>query len=68
MTTTKTTPSEPTGTQPIDDYKNVTPLEWAEYEFATTEYDYKIHPDAAKTIRSIFRRLYGESRTQDQMG
>jgi len=30
---------------------------WAEYEFATTEYDYRIHPDAAKTIRTMFRRL-----------
>lgn len=30
--------------------------EWAEYEFATIEYDYHIHPQAASMIRSIFDR------------
>lgn len=39
------------------DYDGVTPLEWAEYEFATVEYDYKIHPRAAEAIRAIFKRL-----------
>jgi hypothetical protein len=39
------------------DYDNVTPLEWAEYEFATIEYDYEIHPEAAKAIYEILKRL-----------
>jgi len=39
------------------DYEDVTPLEWAEYEFATIEYDYRIHPVAASAIRGIFERL-----------
>lgn len=55
MKTLRTTPSEPTGTKPTD-YDAVSPADWAEYEFATIEYDYKIHPDAAKRIRGIFRR------------
>ncbi len=42
------------------DYDDVTPLEWAEYEFATIEYDYKVHPDAAKSILNIFKRLYND--------
>ena len=40
------------------DYDKVTPLEWAEYEFATIAYDYKIHLDAIKSISNIFKRLY----------
>lgn len=42
------------------DYESMTPLDWAEYEFATIEYDYKIHPGAARAIREIFKRLYDE--------
>ena len=42
------------------DYDDVTPLEWIEYEFATIEYDYKIHPDAAKRIIKLFERLYND--------
>ena len=34
-----------------------TPLEIAEYRFATIEYDYKIHPKAAQEIRDIFKQL-----------
>jgi len=33
-------------------------LEIAEYQFATIEYDYKVHPDAAEAIRRIFKQLY----------
>ncbi len=44
-----------------DDYKDVTPIEWVEYEFATIEYDYKIHPEAAKRIMALFKRLAKES-------
>lgn len=29
----------------------------AEYEFATIEYDYKVHPDAARRIRLLFDQL-----------
>lgn len=39
------------------DYDDVTPLEWAEYEFATIVYDYGIPADAATAIRAIFIRL-----------
>lgn len=40
------------------DYEALTGLDWAEYEFATIEYDYNIHPNAANSIRAIFERLY----------
>lgn len=40
-----------------DDYADVTPLQWAEYEFATIEYDNNISPKAAQAIRAIFVRL-----------
>lgn len=40
------------------DYKNVTEREWVEYEFSTIEYDYQVHPEAAKRIRLLFDRLY----------
>lgn len=40
------------------EYEDMTALDWAEYEFDTIEYDYKIHPEAAKAIRSLFKRLY----------
>lgn len=43
-----------------NDYYDATKLDWAEYEFATIEYDYRIHPDAAKRIRQIFKALYGQ--------
>lgn len=48
--------------QYIDDntYEAMTQLDWAEYEFATIEYDFRIHADAAKAIRNIFKRLYDE--------
>lgn len=39
------------------DYDDVTPLEWAKYEFATIEYDYKVHPEAAKRILNLLERL-----------
>ena len=57
MTTTKITPSEPTGTKPTE-YEEASELDWAGYEFATIEYDYKIHPEAAKRIQQLFVRLY----------
>lgn len=38
----------------------MTPLESAEYEFATIEYDYNIHQNAAERILAIFRRLAKE--------
>ena len=47
-----------------DDYANVTELEWAEYEFETIEYDYQIHPKAAKIIRNLFKRLYNAAPNQ----
>ncbi len=40
------------------DYDEMTELDWAEYEFGTVEYDYKVHPEAARIIRLIFKRLY----------
>lgn len=40
------------------DYEALTELDWAEYEFATIEYDYNIHANAANSIRAIFERLY----------
>lgn len=40
-----------------NDYKDVTPLEWAEYEFATIWYDYCIPKPAAEAILDIFKRL-----------
>lgn len=42
------------------EYESMTQLDWAEYEFATIEYDYKIPPKAAEAIRTIFKRLYDE--------
>ena len=44
----------------MDEYESMTQLDWAEYEFATIEYDYMIHPKAAISIRAIFKRLYDE--------
>ncbi len=44
----------------LDDYAEVTPLEWAEYEFDTVAYDYKIPEKAAATIRNIMKRLANE--------
>jgi hypothetical protein len=41
----------------VTDYDNVTPLEWAEYEFATIEYDFRIPLKAAQGIREIMKRL-----------
>lgn len=39
------------------DYDDVTPLEWANYEFATVEYDYKISSEAADRIYRIMEEL-----------
>lgn len=41
-----------------DDYTHLTELDWAEYEFATIEYDFRIHPIAAERIRHLFKRLH----------
>lgn len=46
----------------VSDYDRVTPREWAEYEFATIEYDYRIPAPAAKAIRSILDRLAKEGK------
>ena len=54
--TNKTSQLEQTGIKHTD-YDAVTPLEWAEYEFATIAYDYQIHQKAAIAIREIFKRL-----------
>lgn len=40
------------------EYAGCTELDWAEYEFATIEYDYKVHPDAARRILELFKKLY----------
>jgi hypothetical protein len=32
-------------------------LDIAEYQYATIEYDYRIHPDASKAILKIFENL-----------
>lgn len=40
------------------EYDSLTELDWAEYQFATIEYDYHIHPDAARSIRAIFEQLH----------
>ena len=47
-----------------DDYADVTELDWAEYEFGTVEYDYNIHPQAARVIRTLFKRLYNAAPNQ----
>lgn len=39
------------------EYDDVTEREWVEYEFATIEYDFQIHPKAATGIRLLFDRL-----------
>ena len=39
------------------DYESVSELDWADYQIATIEYDYRIHPKAAESIRSIFKQL-----------
>lgn len=41
-----------------DEYARLTELDWVEYEFGTIEYDYQIHPIAAKRIRELFKRLF----------
>ena len=41
-----------------DEYKHITELDCVEYEFSTIEYDFQIHPIAAKRIRELFKRLY----------
>jgi hypothetical protein len=43
-----------------EDYVELTPLDWVKYEFETIEYDYKIHPEAANRIRSLFEQLFKE--------
>lgn len=53
---TPSIPSPKTGST-ASEYDEVTPLEWAEYEFATIEYDYRIPERAANAIRAIFKRL-----------
>ena len=40
------------------EYESLTELDWFRYEFATLEYDYKIHPDAARSIEKMFERMY----------
>lgn len=45
-------------TQEYQEYEEMSKLDWAEYEFTTIEYDYVIHPNAAKAIRAIFKRLH----------
>ena len=47
----------------ISDYDEVTPLEWAEYEFATIEYDAQLTPRTAEAIRAIFKRLANDKET-----
>lgn len=44
--------------QQISDYDKLNAYDWAMYEFATIEYDYKIHPDAARRIVELFKQLY----------
>lgn len=44
-----------------NEYEQMTDLDWVEYEFATIEYDFQIHPTAAKRIRALFERLYERS-------
>jgi hypothetical protein len=39
------------------DYKDCSERDWVEYEFGTIEYDFNIHPEAARRIRSLFDRL-----------
>lgn len=50
--------SEIDATYEPSDYERMTELDWAEYQFATVEYDYNIHPRAAESIRAIFKQLY----------
>lgn len=45
-----------------NDYDSLSELDWAKYEFATIEYDFKIHPDAAKRIRKLFERLHEQNK------
>ena len=41
------------------EYDDVTEREWVEYEFSTIQYDYQLHPDAARRIQGLFDRLGG---------
>jgi len=47
------------------DYEDCTDLDWAEYEFSTIEYDYRIHPDATKAIRNILKRYISDKKHTD---
>lgn len=60
MKITEITQSELIGQSPTE-YDEVTPLEWAEYEFSTIEYDYRIPTEAAQRIREIFKRYIKEN-------
>ena len=44
------------------DYDELTELDWVLYEFATIEYDFRIHPVAARRIEALFERLYNITR------
>lgn len=44
-----------------DDYKDVTPLEWAMYEFATIQYDHDLSEEVSIAIENIFKRLANET-------
>lgn len=47
-----------------EEYASCSDLDWAEYQFATIEYDFRIHPEAAKAIRSIFQTYLSKPRDQ----
>ena len=44
----------------------LTELDSVMYEFATIEYDYHIHPDAAKRIINLFEILYNRKTYEDE--
>ena len=44
------------------DYDELTELDRVLYEFGTVEYDFKIHPVAARNIREMFERLFNSKK------
>ena len=45
------------GMEGEDDYAEATELDWVMYEFSTIAYDFRIHPEAARRIEELFKRL-----------
>jgi len=42
----------------------MTPLDWAMYEFGTIEYDFQVHPEAARRIEGLFKQIYKDTQKE----